>query len=79
VSVFNARYSVLEGRELDEVPLVSEDGGVVSDEEETIWEASGTRWRRRIQSHSTLVSLLFNGGWSVVLKKSVKQCTLLLL
>ncbi len=49
---------------------MSEDG-VGGSDEETVWEGGGshTRWQRRIRSHSTLVSLLFNGGWVVVLKK----------
>ena len=56
---------------MDEVPLMSEDGGGEEDEETTLWEGGGsqTKWHRRIRSHSTLVSLLFDGGWQVVLKK----------
>ncbi len=67
-----SRYSALDVHDLDEVPLMSEDGGVgESENEETLWEASGshTKWRRRIRSHTTLMSLLLNGGWIVVLKK----------
>ena len=65
-----SRYSALDVKDLDEVPLMSEDG-VGGSDEETVWEGGGshTRWQRRIRSHSTLVSLLFNGGWVVVLKK----------
>ncbi len=78
--VTSSRYSALEVRDLDEVALLSEDGGGVggsgSEGEESVWENSGstrrTRWRRRIRSHTTLVSLLFNGGWLIVLKKWVE-------
>ena len=70
------RYSALNVKDLDDVPLMSEDGGAgeggdSEDEESTLWEAGGsrTRWKRRIRSHTTLVSLFFNGGWLVVLKK----------
>ncbi|XP_064393299.1 probable phospholipid-transporting ATPase IIA isoform X2 [Halichondria panicea] len=68
------RYSALDVKDLDEVPLMSEDG-VGGSDEETVWEGGGshTRWQRRIRSHSTLVSLLFNGGWVVVLKNCVSS------
>ena len=70
------RYSALNVKDLDDVPLMSEDGGAgeggdSEDEENTFWEAGGsrTRWKRRIRSHTTLVSLFLYGGWLVVLKK----------
>ena len=76
------RYSALElnDMDLDEIPLMNEERGVASDEEReeekddvegTVWHQLGgrRRWQQRMRSHSTLVGLIFGGGWKVVLKK----------
>lgn len=73
-------YTALELSDMDEVPLMSDERGVASDEEveeerEEVeglaWQRLGGRrkWQRRMQSHWTLLGLICGGGWQVVLSK----------
>ena len=63
----HVHYSPLDVGDMDEVPLMS-DGEEDSDEEETtIWESK--KWQRRLKSRSTLYTLIFDGGWQLMLKK----------
>jgi hypothetical protein len=72
----------LNDMDMDEIPLMSDEMGVVSDEDEeevelkeevegVMWQGLGGRkkWQRRIRSHTTLLGLIFGGGWQVVLAK----------
>ncbi len=79
------RYSALEVSDMDDVPLMNEERGVASDEEEEeegeegeekgggvgAWHRLGGRrnWQRQIRSRSSLLGLLFGGGWQVALNK----------
>ncbi len=74
------RYSALDIDDMDQIPLMNDEGGVASEEEieeekeevdNTIWQHVGgkKRWQQRMRSHSTLVSLLCGGGWQIMLTK----------
>ena len=77
------RYTALEVNDMDDVPLMNEEGGVPSDDEEDegegeergsgkgAWHHLGGRrnWQQQMRSHSTLLGLLFGGGWQIALKK----------
>ncbi len=68
---------------MDDVPLMSDDRGVVSEEEEEGEGGEGEdggsggqgawhgrrNWQTQIRSHSTLIGLVFGGGWQVALSK----------
>lgn len=77
-------YTSLELSDMDEIPLMSDERGVASDEEEeeeeeemmeevegVVWQRLGgrKRWQRRMRSHTTLLGLICGGGWQVVLAK----------
>lgn len=74
-------YTALELSDMDEVPLMSDERGVASDEEEgeeeveemegMVWQRLGGRkkWQRRMRSHTTLLGLICGGGWQVMLAK----------
>ena len=77
-------YTPLEVNDMDEIPLMSDEKGVVSDEEEEegeeeakdeaeglVWQRLGGRkkWQQRMRSHTTLLGLICGGGWQVVLAK----------
>ena len=78
------KYSSLEVGDMDEVPLINEEDEREEEEEEdeddkgnqregrmSLWYQLGgrRRWRQRMKSHSTLMSLLCGGGWHVVWNK----------
>ena len=65
----------LEGESLDEVPLMREEGegeGEESGESSREMWVGRRRWRNRIRSRSSLVGLLFDGGWQLLLRKWVE-------
>ena len=69
------RYSSLKVGDMDEIPLMRDEG--VEEEEEEQEEESGTwhqmqgrnRWSQRMMSYSTLLGLICGGGWQVGLSK----------
>lgn len=81
---WRGHYTPLEVNDMDEIPLMSDEKGMASDEEEeeveeegkeeaegVVWQRLGSRkkWQQRMRSHMTLLGLICGGGWQVLLAK----------